>query len=1078
MAFLARVINVFVVFSLGFVAVVAAEGIYKKGDVVLGALLTVRHKNSDDSCGALKPQGLAYVEAMLYAIESLNRDNKLLPNITVGYDIVDSCDSPALANKEAFEFVTRNQATQKKFASNDTKNFKKFFGELRNPVAAVIGAGDSSSSVVVASMLQVGNISQISPFATSEELSLQYFRTFFRPVPPDGQQAKALADVIDYFGWKYVMVIGVDTSYGRYGVMALENESQERSTFCISEISYFPPSGYQNKIKTIVSKIKRAENVKAVVLWGGPTTSIHFIQEAYRQGIYGKTWLAPEGWSEATPLFKEKYLPIIGGFVGTKLRNYNLDKFYQHMLKLDYSYQRVRNHTWWKEFWMHEKQCQSESECNFQDFRISPKTYNNMYTAYLAYVIDAVYSVAHALDAIYHCNETENAECPSTKPFLRAKEVLRYMSNVTFKGITGSVEFNKKGDSISSAAYDIVNLHAGTNGPELKIIGNWDRGHDQRLKIDNSSLYWNNGSNNIPVSICIKPCSPGYLQTATVACCWKCIRCPIGFISNSYSSPNCTECPLDKMPDRGQRSCIDLPEVNVTFYDSQSIAILIVAGIEFLAVVFVLAVGIRYRSTPIVKSSNREMSVLFLFGIVVGIIAGVIQLARPNELICYFPNPLHALYYTLCLSILLVKTNRLVKIFEFSFVTSSIGQLCNSKHSQFLILFLLNGIAGALVTIWHVFDPPYVYVTIEPLRMKHLGCKNHKDTLGLALQGTLYAYQLALSVLCAYYAFKARNLPANFSEARYIAFAMYMQLLCTICYATLQNSVEGNFLTTFSSAIVVLSSYGFLICMFAPKIYIILKSPEKNTTEYVKALVANHSLDRGFSRVNVVGKSKFASSVTKGKLRSETFTSSMSNISSGDGERGDSKKLKTLSVSFQDIVEEAWDNHKSSACSLKNSDVAKETQLNENGARMQGSENPVISNGKIKETQSNQNRGYINYADTGSPIKLNGISKEIQANANANGAYNNYADTGSPLKANGVTMETKFNQNEAAFEHTGTGSPVTETHEVWTKQDSTGRPIKFSGVNDVIENECETKTTLKENEIQEEDKVSIYETCL
>ena len=289
MAFTARALSFFLAgFLLGFSAVVAAEGIYKEGDVVLGALLTVRHKNSDDSCGVLKPQGLAYVEAMLYAIDSINSDENLLPNITLGYDIVDSCDSPALANQVAYEFVTRNQATQVKYATNDTKNFKTFFGDLRNPVVAVIGTGDSSSSVVVANMLQVGNISQISPFATSEELSLQYFKTFFRPVPPDGQQAKALADVIDYFKWKYVMVVGVDTSYGRYGVMALENESQERSTFCISEISYFPPSGYQNKITTIVSKIKRAENIKVVVLWGGPTTSIHFIQEASRQGIYGE----------------------------------------------------------------------------------------------------------------------------------------------------------------------------------------------------------------------------------------------------------------------------------------------------------------------------------------------------------------------------------------------------------------------------------------------------------------------------------------------------------------------------------------------------------------------------------------------------------------------------------------------------------------------------------------------------------------------------------------------------------------------------------------------------------------------
>lgn len=931
-----------------------AEGILKDGDVIIGALLTVRHKNSDDTCGVLKPQGLAYVEAMLYAIETINKDSSILPNVTLGYDIIDSCDSPALANSLAFEFVTRNKAIKLKYDVNVTAgSFRKHLGVLHKPIAAVIGTGDSSSSVVVASMLHIGNIPQVSPFATSEELSLPYFKTFFRPVPPDGQQAKALADVVDYFQWKYVYVVGVDTSYGRYGVMALENEAQERGTFCISQISYFPPSGYQKKIRTIVLKIKRAENVRVVVLWGGPTTSIHFIEEAERQGISGRTWLAPEGWSEATPLFKPKYMHVIGGFVGTKLRNYNLDGFYRHLTTLNYSSARIQNHTWWREYWMLENKCKSTKTCDFENFRITRKRYDEMYTAYLAYVIDAVYVVAHALDAIYRCHKTNITDCPKIDPFINTKDILRYMADINFEGVTGKVEFDKNGDSISSAAYDIVNLHGGKNGPDLKIIGNWNRGAKTRLKIDNSSLYWNNGTNKVPMSVCKEPCPPGYMQTVTVACCWKCIRCPMGFISKIYSSTNCTECPMDKRPDQDQRECIDLPEVNISLYDSQSIVLIVVAGIELLLVLFVFIIGIRYRNTPIVKSSNREMSVLFLLGIIVGIVAGIVLLARPTTMICYFINPLHALYYTLCLSILLVKTNRLVQIFEISFVSSKISQLCSSKNSQFMILFLLNGIAIVLVTLWHVLDPPYVHITIERLKSKHLGCKGHREALGVALQASLYAYQLGLSILCAYYAFKARNLPANFSEARYIAFAMYMQLLCTICYATLQNSVEGNFLTTFSSAIIVISSIGFLVCMFAPKIYIILKFPEKNTTEYVKASVANHSMEKSFTRISLKPATRFAATVAKAKEQREAIHSSLSTMSTTEGLKDDLKRTK--SVSFHSIVEEVWESE-------KNSDsVAKENKKSSNnpGSVVKGKECNNNPGSVVKGKECNNNPGSV-----------------------------------------------------------------------------------------------------------------------
>ncbi|EDO38313.1 predicted protein, partial [Nematostella vectensis] len=805
--------------------------IYKDGDVVLGALITVRHKDVEDKCRELKPQGLAYVEAMLYAIETINNDPTLLENTTLGYDIRDSCDSPTLANKYAFEFVTRNRALDKLYSSHNNSEVQRLYqaGEILRPITTVIGAGDSSSSVVIASMLQIGDIPLISPFATSEELSLPYFKTFFRPVPPDGQQAKALADIIDYFEWKYVTVIGVDTSYGRYGVMGLENEAQERGTFCIAQVSYFPSTGYQTKIASLVTKIKTANDVNVIVLWGDPTTSIAFLEEVRKQGVTGKTWLAPEGWSEATSLFKPKYMPIIGGFVGTKLRDYDLSRYKNHLFNLSYQTPRVRNHTWWREYWALQKQCSSQSSCDLTDFRITNAHFVNLYTAYLSYVIDAVYAAAHAIDAIIRCPK-HRVDCPLTRPYIRPSEVLKVLRNVTFEGVTGIVQFNNNGDSIRSAAYDLVNLHPGLKAPMLQNVGHWTRGLAPRLNINGSAIYWTNGSSQVPESVCSRPCRPGFLQTETIMCCWKCIKCPLESISSSYSSPNCTMCPWDKMPDSTQSKCVDLPEINIKFTDIHAIVILVIAGIGALGVVFVIGVGIRYRATPVVKSTNREMSLLFLISILIGLAGGVCELLRPSDIICLITNPIYSFYFTLCISILFVKTNRLVNVFNVNLDHSSFGsRICQGIQNQFVLLFLLNGIAVVLLITWHVLDPPYMDIAVLPLLHIQRGCRDHRTTTGLILQGLLFAYEFALSLCCAYYAFKARKLPANFSEARFIAFAMYMQLLCNICYATLQNSVKGNFLATFSAAIIILSAYGFLVCMFVPKIYVIFKHPERNT---------------------------------------------------------------------------------------------------------------------------------------------------------------------------------------------------------------------------------------------------------
>ena len=50
----------------------------------------------------------------------------------------------------------------------------------------------------------------ISQSATSEELSSPNFATFFRTIPPDGGIAKAMVDIIEYYGWKYIAAVAVD----------------------------------------------------------------------------------------------------------------------------------------------------------------------------------------------------------------------------------------------------------------------------------------------------------------------------------------------------------------------------------------------------------------------------------------------------------------------------------------------------------------------------------------------------------------------------------------------------------------------------------------------------------------------------------------------------------------------------------------------------------------------------------------------------------------------------------------------------------------------------------------------------
>lgn len=94
------------------------------------------------------------MQTMIFAIEEINRDGELLPNVTLGYKIYDSCSTPHQALKAAMELMRSEKdsgvdgATQ----SKDT---------CRGAVPAVIGDGGSTQSLVVARFLGVFHVPQV-----------------------------------------------------------------------------------------------------------------------------------------------------------------------------------------------------------------------------------------------------------------------------------------------------------------------------------------------------------------------------------------------------------------------------------------------------------------------------------------------------------------------------------------------------------------------------------------------------------------------------------------------------------------------------------------------------------------------------------------------------------------------------------------------------------------------------------------------------------------------------------------------------------------------------------------------------
>ena len=860
-----------------------SDRIYKPGDEIIGGLLALHKESTKDGCKDVFLPGINRVEAALFAIEQINKNVNILPDVQLGYDIRDYCRDGAKATEHTYHFSTHlhllRQSDGDSVYQNDTINAcyvtcsacmqcSKTKENNSRPIAAIVGPYGSRISLHVAGLLQVVSIPAISPSASSEELSWPFYSKFLRAVPPDSFQARAMADLIDYFGWTYVAVIAVEHSYGIYGFRALEHESFQRETFCIGLVEYITDTRYQNQLKPIVEKVKRAENIKVIVLWIGDVIARDLAREAHKQNLRDRVWIMSDSLATKTPEFLGSELTSLGVYLGVQPRQFRYWNYENYIKNLTPKIHKTRVYPnpWFDILWREEFNCSTKNDTKYDecpdDLKISNDLYMRMSDDFIPYQIDAIYAIAHALDMIYRCKKPSgllpSGACPSTIPFVRPSDVLLYLRNVSFDGLTGRIEFDDHGDPLQ-ASYDIVSFQRPSvdgklmrNEKHVKVkIGTWDANIDPVMKINTSAIIWNfenrafaNDHKRIPKSICIEQCPPGTWQTPTVSCCWQCLECPDGEVNARTGSTSCIKCEATQKANTEKTACLALPIENLQWSSVSAIILSIFTSLGFLFTFFTGVVFVRHIRSPIVKAANRELSCLLLINITAGFVLPLITISQPTQMTCAIIEPWRYITSSISVSVLLVKTMKLLRAFEVTYVTKWMRRTSASRSGQLTFVILLNAIEVVLAVLWGSLDPPSEITDIEKGKFILFTCRSYQTLLGLALEVAMLTYLIFLSLVCAYYAFKARTLPENFNEARYIGFAMYILLLSWITFYPVQSSLQGWYVAVVSCTTALLSSYGVLACMYAPKIYVIIRHPEQNTAEFIRneLRTANNSL--------------------------------------------------------------------------------------------------------------------------------------------------------------------------------------------------------------------------------------------
>ncbi|XP_043932416.1 metabotropic glutamate receptor 4 [Protopterus annectens] len=816
------------------------------GDITLGGLFPVHGRGAEGkACGELKKEkGIHRLEAMLYALDRINSDPHLLPNITLGALILDTCSRDTHALEQSLTFV---QALIEK----DSSDVRCINGEppiINKPdrVVGVIGASSSSVSIMVANILRLFKIPQISYASTAPELSDNSRYDFFsRVVPSDTYQAQAMVDIVKALKWNYVSTLASEGSYGESGVEAFIQKSREDGGVCVAQSVKIPREPKPEEFDKIIQRLLETPNARGVIIFASEDDIRHVLEAAKKANQTGHfTWVGSDSWgAKITPVLHQE--ETAEGAVTILPNRTAVPGFDRHFTSR--TLENNRRNIWFAEFWEANFHCRlnrhavkkggSIKKCTNRERIGQDSAYDQ--EGKVQFVIDAVYAMAHALHKMHkNLCPGKVGLCPRMNP-IDGQELLRYIRSVNFSGIGSTpVTFNENGDA--PGRYMIYQYQRINSSAEYKEIGHWT----QQLKLDLKSMKWARGARQIPSSVCSQPCKPGERKKTVkgIPCCWNCERCD-GY-QYQVDSYNCKPCPFNMRPNENHTGCRPIPIIKLEWSSPWAMIPVFIAIMGIIATLFVVVTFVRYNDTPIVKASGRELSYVLLTGIFLCYATTFLMIASPDVGICSLRRVFLGLGMSISYAALLTKTNRIYRIFEQGKKSVSAPKFI-SPASQLVITFSLISVQLIGVCIWFIADPSHSMVDYKEQRTADpefargvLKC----DISDLSLI-CLLGYSMLLMVTCTVYAIKTRGVPETFNEAKPIGFTMYTTCIIWLAFiptffGTSQSAEKMYIQTTTLTISVSLSASVSLGMLYMPKVYVILFHPELNVPKRKRSLKA------------------------------------------------------------------------------------------------------------------------------------------------------------------------------------------------------------------------------------------------